>query len=82
MATIAPLPELTDHDRRWVVHIFAALREGITDEIEYEEIAYHDESALDDRDRFDHVWNYVYAALTWCMEQTHAEEAATVAAGE
>jgi hypothetical protein len=74
------LSDLTDHDRRWLVHIFAALTNGIQDEIEYDAIAYHDESIYDDRERFNTLYSYVYNALTWCMQQAHAEEAAVVQA--
>jgi hypothetical protein len=80
MANHETLPELTDHDRRWLVHVFAALREGIRDELKYEEIPFHDDSLVEDWTRFNHLYSYVYAALTWCMEQTHPDEAATVAA--
>jgi hypothetical protein len=80
MLTSDPLPTLTDHDRRWMVHVFAALREGIRDELKLEELPFHDDSLVDDWDRYNHLYSYVYASLTWCMEQTHADEAAVVAA--
>jgi hypothetical protein len=80
MPITEPLPDLTDRDKRWLVHVFAALRNGIDDELDYDSIPFHDASLVVDQDRRDHLYNYVYSALTWCMEQTHAEEAARVAA--
>ena len=40
----------TDRDRRWLVHIFAALQQHSRDELKYDSIPFHDLSALVDRD--------------------------------
>jgi hypothetical protein len=72
------LTEVTDRDRRWLVHIFAALQQHIQDELEHDGIPFHDDSIYDDHDRFWRLWTYVHDALTRCMERTHAEEALLV----
>ena len=73
-----PLTDLTDRDRRWLVHIFRALQNHIQDELECPEIRFHDTDVLTNHDRFGDLWTYVHDALTGCMERTHAQEALLV----
>ena len=70
---------LTDADRRWMVHILAALREHIHDEFEVETLPYHDPATLEDRDKFEGMMELVYDNLTTLMHNRHREEAALVA---
>src|SRR5262245_53748467 len=65
----------TDRDRRWLVHVFAALQQGIQDELEHDSLLFHDASLFADSDRFHRLWTYAHDELTRCMERTHAEEA-------
>lgn len=78
MQEYGTLSDLSDRDRRWLVHIFAALQQGIQDELECDSIPFHDQNVRDAPDRFESLWTYVHNALTQCMERTHAEEALLV----
>jgi hypothetical protein len=66
---------LTDQQRRDLVHIYAALRDGIADEVDYE----RDLDALPLTPDFEEiVWQEIYAQLTRLMVDAHAEEASKV----
>jgi hypothetical protein len=79
MSDTTTVADLTDHERRWLVHIFAALQEHIQDELEHDSIPYHDASLLADAARVQRLWQYVANEWTQCMHRVHPEEAARVA---
>jgi len=72
MQTISTFPE---HLRRCVAHIYAALRECIADEVEYDREP--DFAPLDEETLWA-VWNQIYARITQLMVEAHTEEAAVI----
>ena len=72
--------QFSDRDRRWLVHIIAALHNLVEDEIELEEHAYHDPHIWQDPDRHNRLTTYVHALIDAGMVHTHVEETATMQA--
>jgi hypothetical protein len=77
MAQALTLTDLTDHERRWMVNIFAALSGHIEDELEHEGIDHHIPGLhADNEERFDQLWDYVTWELRQCMLRLDAQEVA------
>jgi hypothetical protein len=66
--------DFSDHDRRWLVHVFAALTNHIDDELSCKDIPYYDENAYDDN-RLYRLKVYIEQELHDCMARAHNEEA-------
>jgi hypothetical protein len=83
--TVNPLSltGLSDHDRRWLVHVFWALSGAIEDAIECEATPFHDAEVFDDDGkRCNRLGDYVRSEIAACMTRVHAEEAEKVFNGD
>jgi hypothetical protein len=65
----------SEHQRRHLVHVYAALREHIMDELEYDRSP--DFEPLDAK-AIDKLGQVIYTELTALMYAAHAEEATTL----
>jgi hypothetical protein len=81
MAEPITLADLTDHERRWMVHILATLQENIDDELQCAFTPFYDaHMRAENPERFRQIWQYMHEAMTQVMERIHPEEAAAWAA--
>ena len=65
----------SDHQRRLMAHVYAALRDNIRDEVEYDRTP--DFEPLDDED-VGAMTQVIYEAVTSLMFAAHAEEAVQI----
>jgi hypothetical protein len=74
---MSSIETLSDEQRRLMAHIFAALRDNIRDEIEYDRTP--DFAPLDD-EHCETLVQVLYEQITALMVAAHAAEAATIEA--
>jgi hypothetical protein len=77
MPNALTLTDLTAHERRWLVNVFAALSGHIEDELEYEDIDHHvPDLHTTDPERFALLWDFIKHELRQCMLRLDAQEVA------
>ena len=70
MADPITVTDLTDHERRWMVHILATLQDNIEDELQCQCTPFYDAHIRTENPaRFRQIWQYLREAMTQVMER-------------